>query len=150
MGHIDDLHNIMESIKIGLIFYRAVLNAIAQVFNLIDRMWRQPILLCNHHISSWFHTSIMSGVSEKEEDRTFPFKCIEVCKKLLALWKVKCVDNSNRHKKDEAYSVLAEKLHKLYKGRCKKINIYRTNHCKELKKKLKSEKSGACREGTGL
>ena len=90
----------------------------------------------------------MSGVFEKEEDRAFQLDCIEVYKSLPALWKVKCDDYSNRQKKDAAYGVLVEKFREKYTHYTredvkKRINIYRTNYRKELKKVLDSEKSGA-------
>ena len=47
-------------------------------------------------------------MSDKEEDRTFQLKCIEVYKSLLSLWKVKSDDYINRQKKDAAYAVLVE------------------------------------------
>lgn len=87
-------------------------------------------------------------MSDKEEDRTFQLECIEVYKSLPALWKVKSDDYSNRQKKDAAYAVLVEKFQEKYPNYTredvkKKINSYRTNYRKELKKVQESEKSGA-------
>ena len=87
-------------------------------------------------------------MADKEEDRTFQLECIEVYKSLPALWKVKCDEYSNRQKKDAAYAVLVEKFQEKYPNYTredlnnKKINLYRTNYRKELKKVLDSEKSG--------
>ncbi len=87
-------------------------------------------------------------MSEKEEDRSFQLECIDVYKHLPALWKVKSDDYSNRNKKDAAYAVLIEKFKEKYPNYTredvkKKINSYRTNYRKELKKVQDSERSGA-------
>ena len=87
-------------------------------------------------------------MSDKEEDRTFQLECIEVYQSLPALWKVKSDDYSNRQKKDAYYAVLVEKFQEKYPKYTredvkKKINAYRTNYRKELKKVEDSERSGA-------
>ena len=91
-------------------------------------------------------------MSEREEDRAFQLECIEVYRSLPALWKVKSDDYSNRLKKDAAYSILIKKFQEKYPQYTRedvkrKINSYRTNYRKELKKVLDSQKSGA---GSGM
>jgi len=87
-------------------------------------------------------------MTEKDQDRSFQLECIEVYKNLPSLWKVKSDDYSNRRKKDAAYAVLVEKFNEKFPNFTredvkKKINGYRTNFRKELKKVMDSEKSGA-------
>ncbi|GFN87926.1 transcription factor adf-1 [Plakobranchus ocellatus] len=87
-------------------------------------------------------------MSDKEENRTFQLECIDLYKRLPALWKVKSEDYSNRNKKDAAYAVLIEKFQEKYPNYTredvkKKINSYGTNYRKELKKVQDSERSGA-------
>jgi len=84
-----------------------------------------------------------------KEDREFILECLEVYKSLPALWKVKSDDYSNRVKKDAAYTVLVDKFKEKYPNFTrddakKKINSYRTNYRKELKKVLDSKNKLPC------
>nr|CAD7406610.1 unnamed protein product [Timema poppensis] len=87
-------------------------------------------------------------LKEKEEERVFLMKCIELYQSLPVLWKVKSDDYMDRDKKAQAYEKLLELYHERYpkatrEDLAKKFNSLRTNFRKDLKKMNDSKKSGA-------
>lgn len=84
----------------------------------------------------------------KDDDRKFIVECIEVYRRLPALWDTKSKDYSNRYKKNEQYEQLLLKYREKYPEAdksqlVKRFNSLRTNFRKELNRIKNSEKSGA-------
>lgn len=83
-----------------------------------------------------------------KEEKKFLLELIDLYRSLPALWKVKAKEYSDRNKKAIAYERLLVKYREWYKDGKKdelkkKINSFRTNFRKELKKVNDSQKSGA-------
>lgn len=84
----------------------------------------------------------------KAKEREFLIECIETYRNLPSLWNVKSKEYHDRDKKNTAYETLLSKYQEMFPEASKedvkkKFNILRTNYRKELKKHLRSMKSGS-------
>ncbi|ELU14684.1 hypothetical protein CAPTEDRAFT_158394 [Capitella teleta] len=91
--------------------------------------------------------SINLGTGARIEERAFLVELIELYRDLTPLWQTRCKEYNDRVKRAEAYDTLLAKYHERHPDATlddlkRRINTLRTNFRKELKKVLKSGKSG--------
>ena len=87
------------------------------------------------------------GVGARTEERAFLVELIELYRDLTPLWQTRSKDYNDRTKRAEAYDQLLAKYHERFPDATmdelkRRINTLRTNFRKELKKVLKSGKTG--------
>lgn len=87
------------------------------------------------------------------ENKKFWREFLALYKELPALWKIRSEYYKSRKLKDSGYQILIDKLKELYpdadrKMVTKKINVFRVNYRRELKKMQEFKQSGARSEET--